>query len=277
MPSTQPDNANRETAAAAAALALLLANASRRYSLPQLIASAKIKPRKFRPIRPTSAIVSNMAAPHFAIVKAWQAALSDILAAVPLGRAAVAAAIEHAASRIGFTVMQSKTQFPRIVSQIEAWHRGQWISRVRGATTLDVSMLTQPQDVTESVQATTAWNGQLADDIHTQTKSRLTAALLVGGIAAADAKTKASDVITKARKRAAGIGDDQVNKTLRSMDRQRRIAASISEFLWLHTPQLHPRDWHEARNGQTFSEGDISADDRAGVPPFCKCYELPLL
>lgn len=256
-------------------LALLLGQTKQRYSLPTLIAQAKIRPRQFRQIRPTNALASNMAAQHFAIVRAWQAALPDILAAVPLGRAAVAAAIERAASRI--PVAQAKAQFPRAVDAVEQYHRRMWVQRVRSSTGLDVSMFTQPADVADPVAATTSWNGQLADDLHAQTKSRLTAALLIGGIAAADAKARANEVIARARKRAAAVGVDQTRKLVDGMNRDRRIAAGVDKYMWLHSAHVvHPRPHHVARNGRVFGNDEIAPDDRAGVPFGCQCGEIPV-
>uniref|UniRef100_UPI002633DA4D hypothetical protein n=1 Tax=Companilactobacillus sp. TaxID=2767905 RepID=UPI002633DA4D len=209
MASSPPDTANRETdrsAEAAAFLALLLGQTKQRYSLPTLIAQAKIRPRQFRQIRPTNALASNMAAPHFAIVRAWASALPDILAAVPLGRAAVAAAIERAAASI--PVIQAKAIVTRAVDLVEQYHRRQWVAKVKSSTGLDVGMFTTSADVAEPVAATKQWQNALVDDIHHDTKAKLTAAVLTGG-ALADVKAKANQVIAKARKRAANIGTSQ--------------------------------------------------------------------
>jgi hypothetical protein len=271
-----PDTANRGTdRETLAALALLLATSRRRYDLPALIAQAKIRPRRMGRIAPTNALASNMAAPHFLIVKAWEVALPDILAAVPLGRAAVAAAIDRAAAHI--PVYHAKAMVPRAVESVEHFHRGAWVSRIKAATGLDVAMFTQPSDVADPVQATTVWQQSLADDVHSQIKGKLIAGLLVAGLLQNDGKALAGDVIAKAKRRAAGIGQDQTVKLSRAMDRDRAAAASITKFLWWHSGAAHPRLWHQARNAREFAEGDIAADDRAGVPPFCECYEIPVL
>lgn len=271
-----PDTANRGTdRETMAALALLLATSRRRYDLPALIRQAKIRPRRMGRIAPTNALASNMAAPHFLIVKAWEAALPDILAAVPLGRAAVAAAIDRAAARI--PVYHAKSMVPRAVESVERFHRGAWVNRIKAATGMDVAMFTQPSDVADPVQATNTWQAALLDDFHGQIKNRLVASLLVAGLLQSDAKALAGDVIAKAKRRAAGIGQDQTVKLSRAMDRDRASAAGLAKFVWVHSGAAHPRPAHVARNGRTFEEGDIPADDRAGVPPFCGCYEIPVL
>lgn len=274
-PASAPANAENDRNAALTALALLLANTKQRYSLPAMIAAQKIRPGRMRMIRTTNALASNMAAPHFMIVNAWAAALPEILAAVPLGRAAVAAAIDHAAARI--PTSHAKAMVPHAVDTVERYHRAQWVSRVKAATGLDVSMLTQPGDVADPVQATTVWSQALTEDVHSQVKGKLMAALMVAGFLQADAKAKADDVIAKARARAAGIGADQTVKLSRSMDRDRAAAAGLDEWIWRHLdPQPHPRVEHQRRDGRVYSK-DNPPDTMPGEEPFCHCWGEPKL
>jgi hypothetical protein len=93
----------------------------------------------------------------------------------------------------------------RAVDSVERFHRAAWISRVRGATGLDVSALTHPGDVADPVAATTAWSQALADDVHGQIRNRMMAGLLVGGLLQSDAKALAGDVIAKARGGGGGL------------------------------------------------------------------------
>lgn len=255
-----------------ATLALLLLTANKRYDLRALIRNARIRPRRFRQIRPTGIIAGNLAAPHLAIVKAWAAQIGTILDALPYGQAAVAAAIDRAAAQVGLTVSQAQAAFPAVIAGVERWHRAQWLSRIRAATGLDVSLMTSPQDVADPAQAATSWNQALADDLHSQTKSRLTAALLVAGIAAADARARANEVIARARKRAAGIGVDQAAKAVRGMDKARADAAGLDEWTWRHLdPQPHPRPEHQRRDGNVYSRKNPPPTD-VGEEPYCHCW-----
>jgi uncharacterized protein with gpF-like domain len=268
----------RERTEQAAALALLLASASRRYDLPSLIRSQRIKPRPFRQIRPTNALASNIAAPQFAIVRAWDAEMPAILDAFPFGQAAVAQAIEEAAARVAVTVGQSQAAIPNAITTLERWHRSRFVSRIKAATGLDVSFLTSAQDVAEPVSAATAWNRSLAEDVHQTVRSQVSSALLglaAAGASQSDAKAKAADVIAKARKRAAGIGTTQAKMTSRAMDRDRRDAAGLASFIWHHSPHVaHPRPEHVARDGRTYSQSN-APNDRAGVLFGCQCWEEP--
>lgn len=275
MASAPQENQNNNEISA---LALLLLSARYRYSLPALIRANRIRPRPFRQIRPTNALAANVAAPHFAIVRAWEAVIPDIIAALPYGQAAVASAIEQAAARVGITVINARAQFPDVIAAVERWHRAQWVSRVKASTGLDVSLLTQPQDVSDATAGAVSWNQSLADDVHQSIRSKLTAALLVAGITASGATALAGDVTAKARKRAAGIGTDQVRRLVRAMDRDRREAAGVTSYRWRHSPHVvHPRPLHVARDGKTFGNDEIDADDRCGVPYGCQCWEEAVL
>jgi uncharacterized protein with gpF-like domain len=271
----------------AAALALLLASfrnptSTARYNLPALVRQQRIKSRRFAQIRPTNALKADLAAPYFDITRSWAAEIDQLISAYEAGGAvAIQAQLGISADRVAQIVQMAQRRFPGIVQRVEQWHRAQWNTRVKASTGLDVSMFTQLTDVTSDMQATTAWNSALADDLHQQTKSRITTALLAGAAAsvpASEIKARIQEAIAKAKKRSAGIGDDQVDKLSRAMDRSRRAAASVTSFIWHHTAQKHPRDWHKARDGQTFNEETApEPSDRAGVPPFCKCWEEAVL
>lgn len=303
MASRAPDPANTETdrqrQAEAAALALLLLGGTKRYDLPALVKANRIRPRRFGRIQPTNALKADLGAPFFDIVRAFEAQIPGLMRAYAGGNGGadlagsglvypessgsaelIGRGLVYAEQSVAPTVANASVRFPRIADTIERWHRATWIQRVKAATGLDVSMFTAAQDVTSAIDSTVAWSRQLAADVAQQMKHRAATDLLAGaagGSPEREIEAKLAETVAKAKKRGAGIADDQVDKLSRAMDRQRREAAGVTSFLWLHTPQKHPRDWHLARNGKVFTAGDVPADDRAGVPPFCKCYELPLL
>lgn len=273
---TNPDDLSARLGHEAEATALLLAG--RRYNLPALIRQTGRKPRPFRPIQPTQALMGSIAAPHLAIAAAW-AGERDALMASMSTAATVSRAVDAAASRVAYSVMQAKSRFRPAIDRLASWHREKWLQRVRTSTGLDVAMFTPASDVVADVDHAVAWNQQLADDVHQQAKGRIASGLIVALAAGAplvEGRRAVDDAVMKARRRAAGIGVDQADKASRAFDRSRRRAASVDQFMWRHTPQKHPRDWHLARDGNVFGEDDIDAGDRAGVPPFCKCYEVPV-
>lgn len=288
MPSAPPqDNTRNHEAEIAAALLLI----GRRYSLPALIEQARVKPRPFRKIEPTEALRADLAAPYFAIVRAWRAERDTLIAAYtealppqgqPLAPGAAQALqrqVDASAARIGAQLAAIDRQFGESLSRLERWHRLQWTNRIRSATTLDVSLFTFPQDVQAEIQNAAAVNEQLARAIHSELQHKVGTTLLnslLAFVPAAAVVTSLTGTFDAGKARAARVGVDQTNKTSGGMTRARRRAAGISKYMWLHTPQKHPRQWHRARNGKIFADGDIEDSDRAGVPAFCQCLEVPV-
>lgn len=276
---SQPDKSREHQAELAAALLLL----GRRYDLPALIRANGIRPRRFRQISPTEALRSDMAAPYMDLVRAWAAQQPALLAAYDraLARgdlAIIRRQVDVSAADVERQLAVIERRFPKILADLERWHRGQWLQRVNSSTGLDVSLFTASTDVATDAQNAVTWNQQLLGDVHAQAKGGISAALLAGiAVSTPPSTVRASlnAVLGKAKKRGLRIGVDQVDRTVRAMERSRRSAAGLSQFNWHHTPQRHPRDEHLARDGRTFDQSN-APNDRAGVLPFCKCWEEPL-
>jgi hypothetical protein len=254
------------------------------YSLPAMIARARVRPRPFRQIKPTEGLRSSMAAPFVLIVRAWQAERAAIMGAYETARATGDAstllrAIDAAGERIAVAVTTAQARLPDAAAHVEQWHRGQWIQRIKAATGLDVSHLTGAREVRNDIEDTVAWARRLADDVSRKVKNDLTSGLL-GDLAARKPATSASstatDVLAKAKRRSLGIGVDQTDKLVTAMGRSRRRAAGIDRFRWHHTPHLRfPRPDHVARDNRVYSERN-APNDRAGTLWGCQCWEEPL-
>jgi len=278
MASQPDDHHTAETIIAAALLAGAL------YSLPAMIARARIKPRPFRQIKPTEGLRSSMAAPFVLIMRAWQAEWATIVAAYDSARVtgdtgALLRAIDAASDRVAGAVRTAEARLPDAAARVEQWHRGQWVQRIRTATGLDVSHLTGAREVRNDVEDAVAWMGRLADDVSRKVKNDLTSGLL-GDLAArkptASASATATDVLAKAKRRGLGIGVDQTDKLVTAMGRSRRKAAGIDRFIWHHTPHLrYPRPEHVARDNRVYSERN-APNDRAQTLWGCQCWEEPL-
>lgn len=278
----QPDHRAEE---AAAALLLL-----RRYDLNALIRAAGVKPRPFRRITPTEALRSEIGAPYFALIRAWQAERAAILAAyvavlptrgAPLSAdasASIQRAIDDAAQRIARQIIGFERTFPRAMASVDRWHARQWDQRIKTATGLDVSAFTSAADTRAVTSNAVTRNEQLLDQVHVETKGRIAAAML-GALAlaapAAFASSEFGRVTTTAKKRVSRIAVDQADGISADMDRARRNAAGLGRFRWHHTDQRHPRPEHLARDGRVYTQA-TAPNDRAGVLPFCRCWEEPL-
>ena len=279
MASQPDDHRTAETIIAAALLAGAL------YSLPAMVARARVKPRQFRQIKSTEALRSSMAAPFVLIVRAWQAERAEIIAAYDSARAtgdtrALLRAIDAASERVAATVRTAEARLPDAVNRVEQWHRAQWVQRINAATGLDVTHLTGAREVGNDVEDTVAWARRLADDVSRKVKNDLTSGLL-GDLSArkpaASASATATDVLAKAKRRSLGIGVDQTDKLVTTMGRSRRKAAGLDRFIWHHTPHLrYPRPEHVARDNRVYRESN-APNDRAGSLWGCQCYEEPIL
>jgi SPP1 gp7 family putative phage head morphogenesis protein len=275
---TQPDNNRTEEAAA---LALLLAG--RRYNLPALIRQQKIRARPFRRIKPTEALRANMAAPFFAIVRAWLEQKPALLAAYASARAtgdaaAMQRAVDQAEQAARQALIAAPSRIQSALGTLERWHRGQWTQRIKASTGLDVGMLTSPQDVQPEVSNTTTWSAQLAQSVHQDTHAKVGAAFLAALVALkppADVNSAVVDVLAKAKRRAAGIGVDQTDKASAGMTRARSKAAGLSNWMWQHNTEIHYRPEHKARNGKIFNDSN-APNDMPSVLPFCRCAQIPL-
>lgn len=320
---TNPDQIQQQEAerrrreAEAAAIALLLLG-RRRYDLPSLIAARKIRPRPFRRISPSGVMAGDLAAPYLSIARIWGDELPGLLRAYEAATASrnmagLHRAIEQASGRAELRANLSARQMRGAIARIEAWHRAQWLSRVRASTGLDVAMFTTAADVAPEVDNATAWNEQLAGDVHAQTKQRIVTALLAAAPVNAPATIAArkareaeqarapqpdpadpdapvapgkvapsveeliADAVAKAKTRARNIGIDQVEKTSASLTRARRQSAGVTKWRWRHyDPQPDPRPEHILRDQRIYSDARPPAT-LPGEEPFCKCWEETVL
>jgi uncharacterized protein with gpF-like domain len=263
-------------------------------------------------------MAGDLAAPYLSIVKAWEAERGALLAAYSeaLGsgdRSGLGRVFEEASERVDITARYAVRQMLPAIQRIEQWHRLQWLSRIKAATGLDVSLFTSAADVAPEVESATVWNEQLAFDVNAQTKSRIATALMAGAAVTAPATKAAAkerqaaqakvaseeaagtgeatttrpfqpsieeqidDAIGKARRRAKNIGVDQAEKTSASMTRGRRQSAGITSWRWRHyDPQPHPRIEHIRRDGRIYSDSR-PPPTQCGEEPYCKCWEEPIL
>lgn len=194
---TEASNRTEEAAAF-----LLLLRAGQRYSLPDMIRVAKVRPRPFRRINPTEALRASVADPYFALVRAWAAERDALVAAyarllpdagnaLPADAAAqLIRAVDDAAARVDRELAQVRQQFPEAFRRLDQWHRVQWVNRIRAATTIDVAMFTEPGETRGVVDNAVAWNQQMLGQVHADMRGAVTAALL-GGIAIRAAATPA--------------------------------------------------------------------------------------
>lgn len=289
MASAPPDTESRETERPAEAAALLLVLQRRRYDLPALIRAKGTTPRPFRQITTTETLRAQMAAPYFAMMRAWAGERDAILAAyavalpdrgAPLAADAsyrIQRAVDDAAARITRELAQFQRTFPAIMTQIDRWHVRQWAQRVQTATGVDVAAMAGGETASAQANAV-ARNDQLIEQVATETKGRMTAAMLAAlalRMTTIQAGGEANAVLARGKKRVARIAVDQADQLVGDLTRERAQTAGLTRWRWRHTPQKHPRIDHQRRDRRIYTARN-APNDRAGVLPFCKCWEEPL-
>lgn len=75
--------------------------------------------------------------------------------------------------------------------------------------------------------------------------------------------------------RADFYAQDQVGVFYNDLTRLRSQAAGATQYTWVRTTSLNPRDFHLERVGKTFTFGHLQ--DEPGVLPNCKCTARPIL
>ena len=80
----------------------------------------------------------------------------------------------------------------------------------------------------------------------------------------------------KAKKRAALIARDQVNKFNGNLDMKRQMSVGIKKYIWVTSGDERVRPEHRARNGETFKWTQPPFDGHPGQPINCRCRAKPV-
>lgn len=235
-------------------------------------------------------LIDLWTAPIPAIVAEYERTLSAMTTDAASDIEGEIAAAEQRAALLAVSVS------PRIrdwISKVERWQRNQWTSAVRLATRVDLGTLLGPDDVRETVDAFLARNVALVKDVSAQARGRIADAVFRGLTErkpARDVAKEIAEAVGMARKRALRIASDQNSKLASALADERRRAAGIQTWTWLHSEKANPRPDHQARDGFLYSDNraDVGKkiegktvrplpSDRPGELPFCGCRSRALL
>jgi uncharacterized protein with gpF-like domain len=173
--------------------------------------------------------------------------------------------------------------------RVEQWQRGKWRGGVLSATGVDLQTIIGPEGMAQTLDAIVEWNVSLVRDVSDQARQRIANAVFAGFQRRAPAREIAAeirDAVAMSRRRSIGIAADQLSKLTAKLDEERRREAGLSVWKWRHSGKMHPRKWHQARDGNLYSDdqtmigrevdGEAVAtpppdDDLPGIPPWCGC------
>ncbi len=171
--------------------------------------------------------------------------------------------------------------------RVERRSRDAWRGAVLAATNVDLQTMLGPEDVAQTLETTLNWNVALVRDIGDQARQRISSAVFSGLTNRTPAREVAKQIREStgmARDRSLRVASDQLSKITSSLADERRRAAGISTWEWVHSQKAHPRAAHVARNGHIYSDdkADIGGvidgktvepvpPTRPGQEPYCGC------
>ena len=269
------------------------------FDLPRLArASGKRRDVVLRPIIPTTATATDLAAIYAPAWQIWADNIDRILAGYdpqPLPTAdaltidtadQVQAAISAVANEF-LTILTA-----RIAPGLRQWavraekgHRARCSAGIKAGVGGELDIMLTAQPVAETLETWLARNVALVTNVSDVTKGKIADAVFRGYERRAPVREVAREIraeVDGSRARAVRIAADQNSKLSSQLDRERQAEAGLTQFRWRHSGKAHPRSWHKARDGKVYESrtgkprdgGEaIPADDRAGMQPWCGCRE----
>ena len=169
----------------------------------------------------------------------------------------------------------------------ETWQRGRWRGAVLSATGVDAGTLMGPEPVRAPLEAVVRRNVALIKDVSAQAQSRISDAVFRGLTQRRPATDVAKDIreaVAMGRARSRRIASHQLAALTSSLADERRRQAGITEWQWVHSGKLNPRQFHLERDGNVYTDDpervgkEINGkkimeapEDRPGQLPACGC------
>ena len=221
-----------------------------------------------RPIIPTQAAATDLAAIMAPAWQIWQQNIDRILAGydpppLPTADALVMDTADQVQTAINSVANEFLTILTtRIGPSLRAWvtraergHRSRWSAAVKAGTGVEIDMLLSAQDVAEPLSVWMARNAALVRNVSDVTQGKIADAVFRGYQNRTPVREVAAQIrefTGMSRTRARNIAADQSSKVSAALDRERQAQAGIDTVRWHHSAKLHPRQNHKARNGNLY-------------------------
>lgn len=245
-----------------------------------------------KPVVPTQTREDALASIYLEVVRGWQAAIREQL--LPAYERAVAtlrrdeepvsmglsAILQTIADAMGRVVVSLRPRTLRWLTDFGGWHTNRFAQTIQAAAGVDVRYIMSPTEIARAIDIALERNVALISSVSEQTQSRVAAQIWTGisqQMPRDQMARELAKIIGSSRARARRIATDQTAKMGAALDEIRQKEAGLDEYRWRHSRKMHPRDWHQARDGKVFDWDDVPASDMPGVPPFCGCKKQPHL
>lgn len=207
------------------------------------------------------------------IIPAYKSAIADIIKDDWLDDIS-AALIEAGAAMFAFGAMlrPSVSQWALLTGQQTTTS---WILIVREGTGVDNAILIDKTKVNAIAEASALENHQQLNGLSENMRTRISQIVWAGLRERKTEKQIAlelSNALNITLSKARNLAKDQAHKLNRAIDRYLQEEANLNQYIWRHTPQMHPRVHHVARDFRLFRWDTPPYDGPPGTQPHCKCY-----
>lgn len=155
-----------------------------------------------------------------------------------------------------------------------------WASAVKAQTGVDPSIYMDPSLLAPAqgvaAAGTAASVEATAQSVGTAVAAKVWAAV-VAKTPASELEKSLLEIVGAAAARVPYYEKSNTSKYVGEMERLIEKEAKILKYVWLHTPQKHPREYHVRRHGHVFSWANPPWDGPPGTQPNCKCRTRPVL
>lgn len=270
------------------------------FDLPRLArASGKRRNIVLRPIIPTQAAATDLAAIYAPAWRIWAENIERILAGydpqpLPTSDALTVDTADQVQAAISAVANEFLTILTaRISPSLRAWvtraervHRSRWSAAVKAGTGVEIDMLLSAQDVAEPLNVWMARNAALVRNVSDVTQGKIADAVFRGYQNRTPVREVAAEIresVGGSRARAVRIASHQSSSLSGTLDNERQAQAGISKVQWRSSHKQNPRSWHAARDGKIFflksrkpvDGGEaVDSSDWASQPPFCGCRTM---
>ncbi len=238
-----------------------------------------------RPIVPTKAQADRLYRIYAYVIEAWSRSAKSII--VPEYARTLSRLTSDSPVDIEITIEQSEGGILQAIlgglrellrewtGSISLWHLRKITESLKYATNVDLETIIRSLDGPETLDAALQRNVNLIRSVSDQVRQSI-ADIVFRGLQSRTSVREIEREIAKstglARARSRRIAADQVQKLSAALDRDRMTNLGITEFEWMHSGKLHPREWHKARDGKRFRFDDPKLrGDMPGDQPFCGC------
>jgi len=279
------------------------------YNLPAI--ATKDKP--FRAIRPTYTQQQELLRLYMPVLQAWQTSAVADMAAYNPAQTPDDSNDKRTAAEVSALLLIMGLRFDTFFNKMEAWHRGKWLASVASATGVDAKWMTAGPvlvanrlarrtaasqgngvvaaarqasvavapvaDIGKAILDAVASSSSLAQSLSDEARARVRNAIIGGQRSGKPATEVARDInkgLTRSRKRALGIADNETDNFVKAATDARMAEAGLDFGKWEHLAgQKHPRPEHRARNNQLYAADDTVWGEL--FLPHCHCTKVPVL